>query len=574
MKKKSFPILAAGGLILLTVIIAGIVILVKKYTPSKEQMDLSEYYNISAETQVAVILDDMVYETHGTLINDHVYLDYQFVHDYLNSRFYWDYNENILLYTTASDVVSANVESSTYTVGKASTDFGRVIVKATADSALIDIDFVSGYSKFTYDYYDSPSRVVIRGTEASITVATVKKNTQIRYRGGIKSPILCNAAKSSSVTVLEADEKWTKVCTTDGIVGYIRSNALKDSKSVTPELHYTEEEFQHMKLDKPVNLLWHQVSSSASNDKISDLISSSKGLNVISPTWFQIIDNSGNISSNLASKDYVDYCHNHNVEVWGLISNVEDNPIDIVSILNHTSSRQNLVNQLIAAALKYNLDGINVDIEFNNGEKAGDGYIQFIRELSIKCENNDLILSVDVPIPASYNTVYQYSEQHYFADYVIVMGYDEHINQSTGEGSVASLSWVREAVENTLAEGVPADQFILAMPFYTRLWNVTPTSDEINEDTEYLIGCEHMNLTAAKNWMNENVSEPIWLEDCGQWYGETTKDGVTYKMWLEDETSMAKRLELLNEYSLAGGAFWSNHWANSTIWDTIIKYIN
>ena len=220
------------------------------------------------------------------------------------------------------------------------------------------------------------------------------------------------------------------------------------------------------------------------------------------------------------------------------------------------------------------LDGINVDFESMNGPEVGDAYIQFLRELSIKCENNDIILSTDVAVPAAYNDFYSYGEQGVFVDYIIIMGYDEHYGQASGEGSVASLNWTEEAVSNMLAEGVPADQIVLGIPFYTKLWSLTPRSEENSSEVTYVIGFENLGMNSAKKWMNSNVEEPVWLEDCGQYYGEINKDGVIYKMWLEDTTSLEKRLQMLKSYNLAGAAFWKSGLEAAEAWDVIIKYIN
>ena len=571
MKKISLPYLLIGGALVLILLVAGIVFFVQRYTPSKEHMNLSEYYNITDDTQVAITLNNEAYDTHGTLIDGQVYLDYNFVHDYINSRFYWDKNENILLYTTASNTISANAEATNYYIGKSSKNHSRVIVKATADSALIDIDFVAPYSDFSYTYYKSPSRVVIRNGMKEQTTATVRKTSEIRFLDDIKSPILCDVKKNSSVIIVSQDKKWTKVSTQDGITGYMKSKHLKNIDTKSLASNYTEEEFYHIHMDKPVNLLWHQVTSASGNSKISELITSSKGVNVVSPTWFQVKDNLGNISS-LASMDYVNYCHDHNVQVWALVSNFENKDVDTAYLLTHTSARKNLVNQLVAVALQYNLDGINVDFEAMKADEVGDAYIQFIRELSIKCENNDIILSVDVPVPAPYNNFYQYKEQSNYVDYLIVMGYDEHWGQASGEGSVASLNWVTKAVENVINDGVPKNQFVLAMPFYNRLWTLTPTSDDA--ETEYLISFQHLGMTSAKNWMNTYVNNPVWLEDCGQWYGEYIENDIIYRLWLEDKDSLEKRLELVDEYSLAGAAFWKYGFESKDVWDLIIKYIN
>jgi len=569
------PILIAVGAITLLLVLFLGAKLIEKYTPSKEHMELTEYYGITDSTQVAITLNNTVLDTYATTIDGHVYLDYAFVHDFLNSRFYWDANENILLYTTATDVISANADETRYFIGKSSADYGRAIVKATADSAWVDIDFINEYSDFKYTYFESPSRVVITNDWKEITVSTLKGKTQVRYKGGIKSPILADVEKGDTLTILEVDEKWTKVCTEDGITGYVRSNKVKRTETITLTSDYVPETFAHITMDEPINLLWNPIFTSSANGNISTILSETKGVNVVCPTWFKIRDNYGNISS-LASSDYVNYCHSQGVKVWGLVKNLDldSADIDVNYVLTHTSSRQRLVNQIIAQALQYNLDGINIDFEQLSQSEIGDAYIQFIRELSIKCENNDIVLSTSVYTPASYNDVYCYGEQSYFVDYIALMAYDQHYGQQSGEGSVASLDWVEEGINNTIKEGVPANQILLGIPFYTRLWKLTPTTGEDSEDVPYLISRENFGLKSAKKWMENNISEPIWLEDCGQWYGEITKGDVTYKMWLEDEDSLAERLKLMQEYSLSGAAFWSSELDTPEAWDVIIKYIN
>lgn len=574
-KKQILPVLIVVGLIILVLLFIVGSKLIEKYTPTKEHKELAEYYNIIEDSQVAITLNNTVLDIYGKTIDGHVYLDYEFVHDVLNSRFYWDANENILLYTTASDVISAKADESSYNVGKSSNSYDRPIVKATADSAWVDLEFVKSYSDFTYALYESPSRLVITNEWKDITVSTLKGNTEVRYKGGIKSPILSDVKKGDVLTILEVDEKWTKVCTEDGITGYVRSNKVKNTETKTLVSEYKKEDFHHIEKNEMINLLWHPVFSTSNNSEISDILSSSKGVNVISPSWFKLKDNKGNLTS-YASYDYVNYCHNHNVEVWGMVKNLDldSSSIDVNYILTHTSTRQNLVNQIVSQALQYNLDGINIDFESLSEAEIGDAYIQFLRELSIKCENNDIILSTDVYKPAAYNSVYKYSEQVDFVDYICLMAYDEHYSQASGEGSVASLDWVEETINDALEEGIPADQLVLGVPFYTKLWKLTPTSDDNSVEVSYLIGHETLGLTSAKKWMNNNITNPVWLEDDGQYFGEVVKNGITYKMWLEDEASIEEKLKLMQEYKLAGAAFWSSRLDNTSIWDTIIKYIN
>jgi len=581
MKKNVLPVLIIVGLIVIVLGFIGITAVIDALTPSTERANLTEYYEITEESQVAIILDNEILDTYATTIDGEVYVDFKFIYNNISSRFYWDSNENILLYTTASNVVSAEAESSSYLTGKSSTDFGKTIVKATADSALVHIDFVSKFADIKVAKYDTPTRIVITKTWGDITTATAKADTQVRLSFDIKSPILSDISTGTAVTILKEEAGWYKVATSDGFVGYTEVKNYNGSSTQTLTSDKPAEEFHRIKLNKPVNLLWHQTFNTSANSKIASILSDAKGVNVISPTWFKIKDNEGNLSS-LASKDYVDYCHSHDVEVWGLVSNFEVDDVDSIYVLTHTSARQNLVNQIIAKALQYNLDGINVDFEAMNSDtlsskEIGDSYIQFLRELSVMCYKNELVLSTDVLIPGGYNeSLYRYKEQVDFVDYIILMAYDEHYGQKTGAGSVASLNWTETAVQDMLDEGVPANQLVLGIPFYSKLWSLTPKSEENSAEVTYVIGFENYGMTTAEKWMKNNVESDDWqwLEDCGQFYGETTKKGVIYKMWLEDTTSLEKRLQMLKSYDLAGAAFWKSGLESNKVWDIIIKYIN
>ena len=573
-KKQIVPVLVVLGLIL---IISGFIIgnsLIEKYTPTDERKDLAEYYNITEETQVAITLNHKILEQYATLIDGHVYLDFDFVHDMINSRFYWDANENILLYTTAEDVISAASGATRYMVGKNTTEYGRAIVKATGQSALIDLEFVKQYSDIRYEYFEEPSRLVLYNEWDEITVSTLKKDSEVRLKGGIKSPILTNVKKGDTLTILEMGEDWATVCTTDGIVGYIKTSFIKNTEQKTLESDYVKETFQHISLKEPINLLWDPIYNTSGNDGIQSTLTNTKGVNVICPSWFKLKDNEGNLTS-YASLDYVNYCHSQGVQVWGMVKNLDiSEGVDINYILTHTSARQNLVNKIVARAMDYNLDGINIDFEQLSESKIGDGYIQFLRELSTKCEDNHIILSTAVYTPASYNSVYKYGEQADFVDYIALMTYDQHYGQASGEGSVAGLDWVENGIQNTIAEGVPANQILMGVPFYTKLWKLTPTSDDSATEVIYQITFENLGLSSAKKWMDNNINKPTWLEDCGQWYGELKQDTIVYKMWLEDNDSIEKKLQLANTYELAGAAYWSDDLDNTGVWEIIIKYIN
>jgi spore germination protein YaaH len=312
-------------------------------------------------------------------------------------------------------------------------------------------------------------------------------------------------------------------------------------------------------------MAWHQVTTPSANSNIASVLASTKGVNVISPTWFYLNDDSGDIAS-LASTEYVTYCHSQGVEVWALVSNLENKDVDTTKVLTHTTSRQNLVNQIVAKAIQFDLDGINLDFESLERSDVGDAYIEFVRELSIKCSNNGIVLSVDNYVPTEYTSFYNRAEQARFADYVIMMGYDEHYAGSE-VGSVSSLSWVSQGIADTLKE-VPADQLILGNPFYTRVWATTTADDGSEKVTSQIYG-----MRAASDLLSANGCTKTWQSESGQNYAEFKDGNTLYQVWLEDSESLEGRLKEMQENQLAGASFWKLGFETSDMWDTIIKYM-
>lgn len=400
---------------LFIIIIVGVIggaFLLKKYGPTKEKADLNEYYGIQKENQLAVIVDNEVLGASGIMLDGKPYVEYSVVRDYLNGRFYVDFNENILLYTLPEGTIRADVGSTEYTLQKERTSVGYTLLKMEGSTAYISLDFVQEYTNIDFQTYEEPSRVMIISDWGETTVATVKRNTQVRYRGGVKSPILTNVSKKDVVTVIEDEDNWKKVRTEDGYVGYMKTNCLKNERKEQISREFEEQVYPSISKDYTINLAWHVVTNKTANNTVLSTIADTKGLTTISPTWFTVADTRGNINS-LASSQYVNYAHQSNIEVWGLVRDFDggiNSYEESYELLSHTTHRENLINQLIAEALKTKLDGINVDFEKISTE-CGEHFIQFVRELSVKCRQNGIILSVDNYVPAGYNKHYNLEEQ-------------------------------------------------------------------------------------------------------------------------------------------------------------------
>ncbi len=566
-RKTKIAIIGSAAAIIIIVIALGVMI-ADKLTPNKEVMLLTDYYEVG-DSEVLVILQDEIYEKKAMLLDGVVYIDYDTVVQVFNHRFYWDFNENILTYTTPNEILQAEAGSREYTVTKSmiKTDVAAdyAIVEVFADQVYLALDFVKKYSDMTFEVYENPSRVVIDYKWGEYLYTVPVKETQLRTEPDIKSPILMQLPIGTSLIYVDTDEApkkgFVKVMTVDGIKGYVREKHVKKSFYQTIESSYIEPEYTAQIRPGKVNMVFHQVFNEDAVDNLENLIKATKEVTVISPTWFSVNDVSGTIASR-ATTEYVDKAKELGLEVWALVDDF-DAEISMYELLSYTSRRETLSNALVEAALEYKLNGINIDFEKISSD-AGEHYIEFLRELSVKCRNNGIVLSVDSYVPMPYTAHYDREEQGKIVDYVVVMAYDEFYAGSEVAGPVASIGFVQDAVTNILTLA-PKEKVIIAIPFYTRLWKETAEGE---------VSSESLSMTPAEKLLKDNGVEAEWDDTYGSYYGEYTKDGATYRMWQEEEKSIEEKMKVIYEADVAGIAAWKLGLERESIWNVIVPYLN
>lgn len=566
-KRIKMAIIGMSAAVLIIAVVLGAAI-IKKLTPSNEVMLLTDYYQVE-DSQVMIILQDEIYEKKGLLEDGKVYIDYDTVIQEFNHRFYWDRNENILTYTTPDEILQTEAGSRKYSITKsmiktdAESDYP--MVKVFGDEVYIALDFVVKYSDLIYRFFVEPNRVVIKYRWGEFLYTEVTKATQLRLEPDIKSPVLLQLAVGTELVYVDREEApkkgFVKVMTDEGIIGYVREKHAKQSFYKNLESNYQTPEYTSQTRPGKISLVFHQVFNKDAAGNLEELMKDTKGVTVVSPTWFSISDTAGNITS-LASQEYVDIAKSLGLEVWALVDDFNQE-VNMLDLLSHTSSREKLSNTLVEAALDYKLNGINIDFEKIPSE-AGIHYIQFLRELSVKCRNNGIVLSVDNFVPAPYNKYYDREEQGKIVDYIIVMAYDEYYSGSDVAGPVASLGFVEDAIKNTL-EAVPKEKTIIAIPFYARLWKETAEGD---------ITSESFAMTPAAQVLTDNNVEAKWDITYGCNYAEFEKDGASYKMWLEDEKSIEEKMKTIYEAKVAGIGAWKLGLEKEEVWNVIIKYLN
>ena len=555
MRKRVISIL---GILLVLVAVLGIYIFrneLEELGANNKVEDLKAYYGLEAG-EVALIYNGELQSAKAVEQDGIIYLPLDWVSSILNDKFYWSKEDELLIYTTPDSVLYSNYT----TVGE---NKNNLLIKKN-DQPYIAGSVVLTYTDILYNIYDSEDakRVFINDKFTDYLTASTAKKIKIRSGAGFNHGIVKSLGRGENLElVLDdiSDEnlkskslKWVKVSTSDGYVGYVKKTGLHNFMKAQRKSDFKPFRYTSISLNSKVVLAWHQITNKESNAGFDSLIANTQGVNVVSPTWFSLSDNKGNYSS-FADKSYVDKAHRQGIQVWALIDNFSKD-ISTLEILSSTEARKNLISNLINDANTLGLDGINIDFETLKQETAKH-YIQFIRELSVEMRNNGLILSVDNPNYASFNQFYRRDRQAEVVDYIINMGYDEHYSGSE-PGSVASISFVRNAIDDTLKE-VPKEKLINAIPVYTRVW-----TDK---------GSKALGIKAAKEWVEKNSINLTWNDELGQYYGEGSVEGVTSYIWMEEEKSLGLKIDYAIEKDIAGAAVWKLGLEPDSVWEVISK---
>ncbi len=561
--KKLITIIIPIVLILLIAVVGVGTFLYERYSYTKDRADLEAYYQLVESDKVAITIQNERVDTQALMIDGVYYLDIASVKEYLNDRFYVDYNESLLLYTTAVNTSRVIIGESQYVQDDVTIGTDYAIATYEGETLYVALDYVQNFTNFSYEVYTDPNRMQIYTEFQTYEVATLTKDSAVRELGGVKSPILRDLEEGEEVIILEEMDEWSKIKTDDTYIGYVENKQLDNytTKTIQEVTDYVEVEYTSVHKDYKISMGWHQVTNVDANGLIGDVLGTSTGINTISPTWYYLSDNEGGFVD-ISSASYVQTAHNSGVEVWALIENITySGDIDFKEIMSYTTKRARIIENLVQSVLSCGADGINIDFE-NVPEDAGEDYIQFIRELSVVCREQGLVLSIDNYVPMAHTEHYNREEQGIVADYVVIMGYDEHWHGSGDAGSVASFEFVKSGITQTLAE-VPAEKIINGIPFYTNIWK---TEGGVTTD-------QQVGMAYAEQVVAESGAEPIWDEVTFQYYVKWTSGEAMYEIWLEEESSIEAKLGLMDYYEIAGVAQWKLGLEKSQIWDVINAYV-
>lgn len=566
--KKVIPMIIA---VLLIVVVGAIAFggkILDKYSYSKELADLDEYYGVTdasvgaEDGNLAIVLQDEMIAEQAVVKEGMVYFDLDTVQKYFNEIFYADMYEQKLLFTSAEDTFTALFGEKSYSDSEGVHGTEYTICYYTGDILYIAAEYVKQFANFSYERFDRHLQVYTEwGVKQTYEVA---KDTQLRVKGGIKSPILRELEKGETVELLEQMETWSKVKTSDSVIGYVENKRLNNMSTEveTPVTSYVPAEYTTIGLDGKVSLGWHAIYGVGGNDTLDAMVAEGKGMNVIAPTWFSLTDEEGSFRS-FASQQYVNKAHNYGLKVWGVWDDFNAGAeIDSYQLFAFTEKRQKLVQNMTEAAVEYGLDGINIDFEKMSGESRTH-FNQFLRELSVQCRKNGLTLSIDNYVPLNSANYSRLDIQGQVADYVIVMGYDEHWGGCGEAGSVASIDYVSGGIDRTL-EQVPAEKVVNALPFYTRVWKTEGT--QVTDDAIPLCNIADYLKRIGKE------DAAVWDEKTCQNYLEWQSGDATYQIWLEDLESLRVKMNVMNARNIGGVAVWRLGYGTPAAWELVAAY--
>lgn len=492
------------------------------------------------------------------IMEDQILIPLDIMGKYIDAEINWDKELHKLNITTKDRVIRMKTDSLEAFVNNKPVMLDIPVMEEKGE-VFVPIEFLSGFYGIEISYIKENYVIIIdfknriRQTAEPIDAeAVVRKGMSVHY------PVIkkfANTEKNNTMLIFEEYEKWYKVRTTDGMVGYIEKKFVVAKLQL---LSRVPEEKANEALWKPeggkINMVWDYTYSNtiklSSRKKI-------EGLDVISPTWFQVIKEDGTIK-NKADAKYVEWAHNNGYKVWALFSNNFEDAAETGSFLRNTDARDNAIRQILAFASLYGLDGINLDFE-NLLDSDKDALTQFVREITPLLKEQGLIVTIDINSALCYDR----KALGEITDYIALMAYDQHWKGGGTAGSVSQLDWTDRTVE-TFLKSIPPEKLILGIPFYTRMWVLTPDGSGKTELTSQALSMEE-----AEKQVVENNAAVVWEESSGQFYAEYIKEGSTYKVWLEDINSLNLRTSLVHKYKLAGAAAWRLGFETPEVWSVI-----
>lgn len=494
-------------------------------------------------------------------INDKnvIYLSKEDIANFFDKYIYYDEENNLIVTTYDKKIAELGINENSIKINASTVKILSGAINRD-NTIYLPMSELNTVYNIEVDYNKESQIITFDSLDREQKKADVSKKLSVKYKPTVFSKTVDKIKKTEKIIVLESENGWTKIRTNDGIIGYIKENKVKNIVAV-------RESMQTEKQEEKINLVWDYYSEyvTAPNRNGTTI----EGINVVSPSFFTLVSSgNGKVVDNVGTDglQYIKWAKSNNYKVWAMVSN-NSYKETTNKILNDYELRQELIENIVRLAVKYNLDGINIDFE-NMYKEDKDVFSRFIIELAPRLKECGMTLSVDVTAPdgsANWSLCYNRNVIGDVADYIVFMAYDQYGTGSNKAGTTAGYNWVENNIKKFIGqEAVKANKIILGIPMYTRLWKETSNGNATSSV---------VNMKDVNNVIPNGV-EKSWNEELKQYYIEYNKDNATYKMWIEDEESIRAKVSLVKKYGLAGVAAWEKDRESANIWNVIREELN
>ena len=528
-------------------------------------MDLAPNYLVEAKSEkVRLVINNNVVTSslkHDIQINNETaYMSTDDIINFFDG--FLEQDENNIITTSTYKTVNISKETNKMDINGIVEDMKKPLLYADGRTYM-PMETMATIYDMECSYDKNTKSLIMDSMDRKKVTAIASNGLAVKYKPTIMSKNVASVDKGSTITIVQSNGKnvetkgWYRVRTEDGTIGYVQKSALTNEKNV-------REDTSVNKINGKVSLCWDYYSPYEQAPTRTDKID---GINVISPSFYNLA-RGGEINVNIgnAGQEYIKWAHSNKYKIWPTISNTFLNDIDAMSTMFKTfSSRQHLINNIVTNLKNSGVDGAIIDFE-NMYKEDKYNYSRFIIELAPRMHAEGLLLTVLLTAPDGSDTwslCYDRNTIGKAADYVIFMGYDQTVGSSDVAGTVAGANWVELNIKKFLnQEGIQKEKIILAVPFYTRLWA---------ESSSGWVSSRIVNMCDVN--IPTGITT-IWDDATKQNYMEYPTGGLTYKMWIEDKDSIAAKLDLVNEYEIAGAGFWEKDREDENIWEIARNKLN
>ena len=540
-------------IVIALVVIALIFTFAKNYMKDENDGKISMIINNRNITQS--LKKDVFIDEKGV-----IYLSKQDIANFFDEYIYNEEETKQIITTYGTKVAAVSLEQNKMVVNGASTNILSTVVKKD-DTYYMPFSEMEDVYNVEIKYITDSNIITVDSLDREQIKYTASKNLSIKYKASGLSKTVDKVKKGEKVIYISSTEKgWAKVRTENGKIGYVKEKKLANKI-------YVRENIETAEQNKKISLVWDYYSEYAKAPNRTG--TTLEGVNVVSPAFFMLEKGkNGALFDNVgtAGQDYINWAKSNNYEVWPMVSNnsLKDTTSNII---NNYEYRQLLIENIVTMAIKYKLDGINIDFEYMY-QADKDKFSRFIIELAPRLKEIGVTLSVDVTAPdgsADWSLCYDRHVIGDVADYIVFMAYDQYGTSSVKAGTTAGYDWVETNIKKFVGiqEEVKSEKVILGIPFYTRLWK---------EDSDGNLSSSVVNMKAIDVVLPANA-ERVWDDSVKKYYVEYEQEGYTYKMWIEDEKSIQAKLSLMQQYNLGGVAFWEKDREIESVWSSVAEVI-